>query len=255
VIASRSFARLGAGARILSFAEFVAAGAVVIAHNVFGALPNEVPILTGLCIASVALRNVAWRAVWSDSTGPWSQNVLVWLWRPASAVLRGLGLGRPKSWALTILISLVAAVAIIATGEFVTEPLAKQLGLHATNAGATVLGPMRGNPGNALRALGLVWTFAAFGEELGYRRYILGRAADAGGGTAWAYALALLAASVLFGFGHYYQGPAGIFTTACDGFMLGLVYLLARRNLWVAVFTHGLVDTIGIALLFFGIAD
>jgi membrane protease YdiL (CAAX protease family) len=30
---------------------------------------------------------------------------------------------------------------------------------------------------------------------------------------------------------------------------------LSRRNLWVAVLAHGLVDTIGIALLFFGLAD
>jgi len=61
--------------------------------------------------------------------------------------------------------------------------------------------------------------------------------------------------SVLFGFGRYYQGPAGVFTTACDGFMIGAAYLLSRRNLWVAILTHGLIDTIGIGLLFFGFAD
>jgi membrane protease YdiL (CAAX protease family) len=114
---------------------------------------------------------------------------------------------------------------------------------------------MRSNPWNALKALAIVWTFAAFGEEIGYRRYLLGRAADLGNRSAPAYWAALVLASVLFGFGHYYQGPAGIFTTACDGFILGAAYLLCRRNLWVAVIGHGLVDTIGIALLFFGLAD
>jgi membrane protease YdiL (CAAX protease family) len=33
----------------------------------------------------------------------------------------------------------------------------------------------------ALRWLLLVWTFAAFGEEIGYRGYLLTRAAEAGG--------------------------------------------------------------------------
>ena len=140
-------------------------------------------------------------------------------------------------------------------GQFVTDPLAKMMGLHSTNAASTALGDMRGNVWTALKGLGLVWTFAAFGEEIGYRRYLLGRAADLGNRTGLAHWLALLLVSILFGFGHYYQGPAGVFTTACDGFMIGAAYLLSGRNLWVAVLAHGLIDTTGIVLLFFGLAD
>ena len=114
---------------------------------------------------------------------------------------------------------------------------------------------MKGNLWTATKGLALVWTFAAFGEEIGYRRYLLGCAADLGDRTASAYWLALVVASVLFGVGHYYQEPAGIFTTAYDGFMIGAAYLLSGRNLWVAVLTHGLINTVGIVLLFFGLAD
>lgn len=152
--------------------------------------------------------------------------------------------------------ALIGAIAIIAVGQFVTDPLAKAMGLHENpGAAANALGQLQGNVRNALRALGLVWTFAAFGEEVSYRRYLLGRAADIAGGTTPAHWLALPVVSMLFGFGHYYQGPAGIFTTACDGFMIGAIYLLMKRNLWVATLTHGLIDTIGIALLFFGLAN
>jgi membrane protease YdiL (CAAX protease family) len=70
-----------------------------------------------------------------------------------------------------------------------------------------------------------------------------------------AYWVALFVASVLFGSGHCYQGPAGIFTTACDGFVIGAAYLLSGRNLWVTVLVHSLVDTPGITLLFFGLSD
>ncbi|MGN6515340.1 MAG: lysostaphin resistance A-like protein [Rhizomicrobium sp.] len=220
---------LSAGQRALSLIEFIIGGAIVIAHNVFHAVPNEVPILFVLGILSIRLRSGNWAAI---------------------------GLSRPKSWWLTILIGLVTAVIVIAVGQFVTEPLAKYLRLHENaGAAANALGAMKGNVWTAAKGLGLVWTMAAFGEEISYRRYLLGRAAEMLNNSTAAQWIALVLASVLFGFGHYYQGPAGIFTTGCDGFMIGAAYLLARRNLWVAVFAHGLVDTIGIVLLFFGLAD
>lgn len=217
------------GGRALSLLEFTLGGAIVVAHNVFHAVPNEVPILFVIGILSIRLREGSFAAI---------------------------GLGRPKSWWLTVAIAAGTAVIVIAMGQFVTEPLAKTMGLHE-NAGAAAdaLGGMRGSLWTALKGLALVWTFAAFGEEVSYRRYLLGRAADALGGATAAQWLALVLVSVLFGFGHYYQGPAGIFTTACDGFVIGAAYLLTRRNLWVAVLAHGLVDTIGIVLLFFGLAD
>lgn len=204
-------------------------GAIVIGHNVFHLLPNEVPILVVLGLVSIRLGEGSWRAI---------------------------GLGRPKSWWRTIAIAFAAAILVLAAGQFITEPLARAIGLHANaGAAANALGDMRGHAWNALKGLAIVWTFAAFGEEIGYRRYLLGRAADIGNRSALSYWLGLVVVSVLFGFGHYYQGPAGVFTTACDGLMIGAAYLLSRRNLWVAVLTHGLIDTIGIALLFLGLAD
>jgi membrane protease YdiL (CAAX protease family) len=220
---------LKASQRGLSLIEFAIGAAIVIGHNVFHIVPNEVPILFVFGIVSIRLREGSFRAI---------------------------GLARPKSWGWTILIAAVAAIAVIVVGQFVTEPLAKAMGLHENHgAAANALGGMHGNLWTAAKGLGLVWTFAAFGEEIGYRRYLLGRAADVGNNSTVAQWVALLCVSILFGFGHYYQGPAGIFTTGCDGFMIGAAYLLSRRNLWVAVFAHGLIDTIGIVLLFFGLAD
>jgi membrane protease YdiL (CAAX protease family) len=217
-----------AAQRSVSFVEFAIGAAIVIGHNVFHVVPNEVPILFVLCIVSVRLREGSFAAI---------------------------GLARPLSWPATITIAVVTAGLVIAVGEFVTDPLAHVLGLHATGAAAKALGTGKGDIWSALRGLALVWTFAAFGEELGYRRYLLGRAADALGGSTAAYWVALVAASILFGIGHFYQGPAGMFTTAIDGLIIGAAYLLAGRNLWIAVLAHGLIDTAGITLLFFGLAD
>jgi hypothetical protein len=216
-------------ARGLSLAELVIGAAIVIGHNVYYVVPNEVPILFVLGILSIRLREGSFAAI---------------------------GLTRPKSWPRTIAFGALTAIVVIAAGQFITEPLAKYIGLHENpGAAANALGGLASKPWAAARAFFLVWTFAAFGEEVSYRRYLLGRAADVGNRTTLSYWLALIVVSILFGFGHFYQGPAGVFTTGCDGFMIGTAYLLARRNLWVAVIAHGLTDTIGIALLFFGLAD
>lgn len=220
--------KLSPSFRALSFVEFAVGAAIVVGHNVFHVVPNEVPILFVLGIASIRLREGSWAAI---------------------------GLGRPKSWWKTITIGLATAVIVVAMGQFVTEPLAAYLGLHHTKSAAASLGLNKNDIWSMAKAFALTWTFAAFGEEIAYRRYLLGRAADIGNRTTFAQWLALLAVSALFGIGHYYQGPAGMFETGCDGFMIGAAYLLTRRNLWVAVFAHGFIDTIAFAALFLGIAD
>jgi membrane protease YdiL (CAAX protease family) len=215
--------------RTLSAIELAIGIFVVVGHNVFHVVPNEVPILFILGIASIRLREGSFAAV---------------------------GFRRPRTWWKLVLLALVIAIGIVAMGELVTEPLAKAIGLHRNPGAATgALGHLRGNLWAAMKALGVVWTFAAFGEEIGYRRYLIGRGADLGGRSTVAYWAALLLVSALFGVGHYYQGPAGVFTTACDGVAIGAAYLLSGRNLWVAVLSHGLVDTIAIVLLFFGLAN
>ena len=222
-------AKLTPPQRLFSAAELLVGAAIVVGHNVFHVVPNEVPILFVLGIVSVRLREGSFAA---------------------------LGLGRPRSWPRTILIGIATAIVVLAIGQFVTEPIAKAMGLHENHgASANPLGGLHGNLLSAARGLLIVWTFAAFGEEISYRRYLLGRAADIGNRTPWAYWAALVVASALFGIGHYYQGPAGMFTTACDGFMIGAAYLFVRRNLWVAIIAHGMVDTIAIGLLFFGVSD
>jgi membrane protease YdiL (CAAX protease family) len=39
-----------------------------------------------------------------------------------------------------------------------------------------------------------------------------------------------------------------------SGLLFGLLYLKAGRNLWLPIFAHGFSDTIGLALIYFGLA-
>ena len=97
-----------------------------------------------------------------------------------------------------------------------------------------------------------MWTSAACGEEIGYRGYLLTRAADLGRRSTAAYWSGMVFVSVLFGYGHYYKGPAGIVDSGVAGLILGSAYLLSGRNLWTCILAHGFIDTFGIFELYLG---
>ena len=98
----------------------------------------------------------------------------------------------------------------------------------------------------------IVWIFAGFGEEIGYRGYLLTRAADLGNRSKLAYVAAMLYVAVLFGLGHVYKGPAGILDSTYSGLVLGGIYLLSRRNLWAPILAHGISDTFAVVAIFMG---
>ena len=98
----------------------------------------------------------------------------------------------------------------------------------------------------------MVWIFAAFGEEIGYRGYLITRAADAGDRSRAAYWAGVLIVSVLFGYGHYYKGPAGVLDSGMAGLILGATFILSGRNLWACILAHGFIDTFALVTLFLG---
>jgi membrane protease YdiL (CAAX protease family) len=209
--------------RLVSALELLLGAAIVIGHNVFRVLPNEVPILFVLGLVSMRLRDGRWSAI---------------------------GFKRPESWRRIVLIALAAAALRIALGDLVIEPL-------TSHFWPPIVAPegadeATGNLKVALLYLGLIWTFAAFGEEIGYRGYLMRRAADIGGGKRAAWWIAVIVVAVLFGYGHYYKGPAGILDSAVAGLILGAAFLLSGRNLWTCVLAHGFIDTVGVVGLYFG---
>ena len=72
-----------ANRRLLSGLELLAGAAIVIGHNVFRVVPNEVIILAILGLRSVRIRNGSWFA---------------------------MGFKRPESWRLILLVALAAVL-------------------------------------------------------------------------------------------------------------------------------------------------
>jgi membrane protease YdiL (CAAX protease family) len=209
--------------RWISLGEFLLGSVIVIGHNVYHVIPNEVPILFVIGLVSFRLRDGGWGA---------------------------MGFRRPASWRRTILIALAAAALRILLSALVIDPVTAHFWQPAK--GPAGMNEIAGHVKVALQWLLIVWTFAAFGEEIGYRGYLINRAADAGGRSKFAYWVGVILVSVLFGYGHYYKGPAGIVDSGIAGLILGTVYLISGRNLWVCILAHGFIDTFGVIALFFG---
>lgn len=91
-----NFPRDLTASRVLSGLEFLLGAFIVIGHNVFHILPNEVIILSLLGLISIRLPDGNWSAI---------------------------GLKRPASWRNILLIALVAAILRISLGQFLIEPV------------------------------------------------------------------------------------------------------------------------------------
>ena len=119
----------------------------------------------------------------------------------------------------------------------------------------TRFGPIQTIVGDVPKLLGflaLAWTTAAFGEELLFRGFLLGRVrALFGGGTA-AGVVAAVVQAIPFGLLHAYQGATGMLVTGLVGLAFGVAYV-RLRVLWPLVIAHGTIDTIGLIAVYAGV--
>lgn len=110
---------------------------------------------------------------------------------------------------------------------------------------------LRGNAALWGLMLLLGWTYAAFGEELIFRGFLLNRLADLLAPVRGRWIIAAVVQAIGFGMAHGpHQGPAGMTLTGLIGLMIAAAYGAAGRNLWLAILTHGLIDTIVFTAIF-----
>lgn len=209
----------------LAAGELLLAVLILVGHNIFQIIPvSETPFIFLLGWISLRLRGRGWSSV---------------------------GLVRPPSWRRTILIAVISAIGLQSLSTFVTEPLIRLVTRRPTDL--SEFKPLVGNVELLVIYLVLIWTLAAFGEELVYRGYMMNRMADIGDRTPRAWFFSLLAVSSLFGLGHFYQGPTGIIDTGITSLILGGLYFYSGRNLWLPILTHGFSNTVGLLAIFFNL--
>jgi uncharacterized protein len=209
--------------RWLVLVEFAIATAIYIGRERHILKVSSIPYLLLLAWISLRVRRIQWKQI---------------------------GFRRYLTWATTLLLGIACGVGLELFDLFGKQRLLTRL--LGKPPDLSDFAAVEGHLKFALLMIALVWIFAAFGEELVYRGYLMNRMADLGRGTPTAWIVSLLVTSAIFGLTHYHQGLTGIVEEGSDGLILGLLYLGCRRNLAVPIVAHGVCDTIDIFLLFLG---
>jgi uncharacterized protein len=166
---------------------------------------------------------------------------------------RSVGLAKPTSLWRTAAVVVAGYLGVGLMFAFTTQMLLPALEL--TPKTASVFAAVEGNlPELLYWLIPVAWGSAAIGEELVFRGYLQSRLEIAFGGVRGAAALAVVLQALVFGSLHSYQGIGGAITAGGTGLVLGIVYLAARRNLWAPIMLHGLIDTVSLIAIYFGLA-
>jgi membrane protease YdiL (CAAX protease family) len=171
-----------------------------------------------------------------------------WMLRLRGERWAGVELRPAPSWRRLLLVVGVAVPVLLVGTAILASALAAATGLAPDLSRFDML---RGDPAVLAVGLVVVWTSAAFGEELVFRGFVmhtLHRLLH--GGVHWHWVWAVLLTSGLFGLAHAYQGAAGAILTGVIGLGYALAYFACRRSLWAAILAHGLYDTIGLLIVF-----
>ena len=174
--------------------------------------------------------------------------VIYWLARARGESFSSFGFSRPKR----IWLALVLGLAFVAINLFALSPAKEMIrdALSFPPADISALTHIYGNLPAYIGWLVITWVAAAFGEELIFRGYLMNRFAALGGGSATAWAIAILGQAVLFGAGHLYAGVGSAITTSFGAIFTGIFFFVAGRNLWALIIAHGIWDSLGITLIY-----
>jgi len=165
--------------------------------------------------------------------------ILFFLWRNGESTER-IGWTARHLWA-DIGLGLILFVPVFFIASLLGA-LLERLGLSGPAPGA-MDALMPHTPGQFALAIALV-IVVAISEEFIFRGYLIRRFASSAGSLA----LGVIIATVIFAFGHGYEGSAGVITVGFIGLVFALIYVW-RGSLVAPVVMHFLQNFIGIVVL------
>lgn len=168
------------------------------------------------------------------------------LWLRGDGIV-ALGFRSPENWGATILLGLVLGIVIQFLSVAVLEPLTERI--TNTPHDHSIVDSVKGDWKAFIQWLIIVWVFVAVLEEGIYRGFLMIEIANVTGVGLGALIFNVMFTSVVFGLSHGYQSRSGIVSTGIIGIILACIFVLSEFNLWLAIFTHGFIDTVGIALI------
>ncbi len=158
-----------------------------------------------------------------------------------------LGFTAPASWWQTVVLALMLGTALQLLAVALLDPLIERwTGVPLDHS---VVEGVKGNGRAFALWMLVVWLVVAPLEEAIFRGFLMTEIARVVGTSTWATVLNVVLASVVFGLAHGYQGRSGVIGTGIIGVFLGWIFVASGFNLWLAILTHGVVDTVGLALI------
>ncbi len=104
-------------------------------------------------------------------------------------------------------------------------------------------GEVRGNLPRYLMWLTIVWTSAAFGEEMFFRGYLITRLQEGFSHTFMAPVITVFISAVFFGYGHLgSKGLRGFFVTGLFAVYFGVVFLNFKNTFWRLISFNGVFN-------------
>lgn len=156
------------------------------------------------------------------------------------------GLGRRLSLG-TVWKGIALAVGIYVVVDIAIQPF---LEVYFGPIDLSSLDDIRGNFGNYLVLMAIMWVFAAFGEEFLFSGYYMKHLAELLGNTNRSWLVSAVILSVYFGASHNYQGTAGMIAVGLASTAYYFAFTRNRDNLALLVIAHGCYDSIGLTMIY-----
>ncbi len=181
-----------------------------------------------------------------------------WRLRANGEGLKSIGLRRPKSIIITILLVILTmglGIGIGIVGNSIIDSIQSTFGI-APVVGDERLGnrfaDLQGSIPLLIYWLIIAWVIGGFTEEILFRGFLLNRFNSLLKGVVpFSIVFAILLQAAIFGQQHiYYQGWEGFIATGLVAILYGVLYKLFRGNLWPMVMSHGLTNSIGLTIIY-----
>lgn len=155
-------------------------------------------------------------------------------------------------WAIVALVLTTVAGGL--AGSVATDFLpASQVSDQASNFTKNRFANVPGNLPIYFYWLLVSWIIGGFTEELLFRGFLVNRFEKLFSKVPVSVVLAVVIQALIFGQQHmYYQGVIGLVETGTIGLVAGAIYIFCGRRLWPLIISHGLINTLGMTMIYLG---
>ena len=167
---------------------------------------------------------------------------LIWYFQERGGEWRTLGLETISNWGVvlkrSIIVALVSMMAFVLIGA-----IAFKLNLITGSLDFSGYDYLEKRWWMPIVILLAVYISSSFGEEVVYRGFLITRLMKIFQGFR-PKLCSVVISGLIFGLAHWSWGPLGVLQTAAMGWALGYFYLRYKRQLWINVIAHAILDTI-----------